>query len=529
MPAAASPGDPFPDPWLEGRVWYGTVRYTFDLSSSSDSGSSGVSESIVVTFRGDDAPVATARYDATSSEVRTIDDDERCTLVHVTELTGIHSIRAEVFAPFESPVGEYRVGADAQGGVLTTVSGCEQEGEFTGEEILGDISLWDPTHLVEYTGAGDCAGVAVDEACVTDDPDHLAGSKVAAYDNSDIGTTRWTITMEWNLSAFADDADQDGVPDDLDQCPGTPIGTVVDVNGCPLPADCDAKYTHAEILAELDTLLGNPDVAAFFPDVRWCTDGEEVTVSATNLVTTDSLNSALAIAFGLVGWELHWVNYPIDVTDGGPGVMTVDYAGDLGATFDIVQALSWVGFGGVSVVKHIAKAAAKPWLAAVRRGLGGTSLKEYVLIELRRGINGAAAQVTKKLPAAIRDRLTGLPGKFERAVGKDVADLAFLAVQAAIARAINAEIDALIVQVQQLIDQHTGKEKHLVAKIDEKITEVLGGAATDILGADDFLYPLWEPRYTLRLQADGGVDPALDSDYQSPFFSVHVVELVTED
>ena len=36
------------------------------------------------------------------------------------------------------------------------------------------------------------------------------------------------------------DADQDGVSDDLDQCPGTPPGTTVDASGCPVvpPPDC---------------------------------------------------------------------------------------------------------------------------------------------------------------------------------------------------------------------------------------------------------------------------------------------------
>src|SRR6266571_682413 len=32
------------------------------------------------------------------------------------------------------------------------------------------------------------------------------------------------------------DADQDGVPDSLDTCPGTPLGTAVDASGCPLPS-----------------------------------------------------------------------------------------------------------------------------------------------------------------------------------------------------------------------------------------------------------------------------------------------------
>ncbi len=38
------------------------------------------------------------------------------------------------------------------------------------------------------------------------------------------------------------DADQDGVPDNLDSCPGTPLGTTVDPSGCPVqsaPVDTD--------------------------------------------------------------------------------------------------------------------------------------------------------------------------------------------------------------------------------------------------------------------------------------------------
>lgn len=35
------------------------------------------------------------------------------------------------------------------------------------------------------------------------------------------------------------DSDGDGVTDDLDRCPGTPPGTAVDPNGCPVPGDAD--------------------------------------------------------------------------------------------------------------------------------------------------------------------------------------------------------------------------------------------------------------------------------------------------
>ena len=42
------------------------------------------------------------------------------------------------------------------------------------------------------------------------------------------------------------DSDHDGVRDDLDQCPGTPVGTKVDDKGCPVPmATKSAEVTAA--------------------------------------------------------------------------------------------------------------------------------------------------------------------------------------------------------------------------------------------------------------------------------------------
>ena len=38
------------------------------------------------------------------------------------------------------------------------------------------------------------------------------------------------------------DSDKDGITDDLDQCPDTPLGAVVDASGCPLDADVDGVY-----------------------------------------------------------------------------------------------------------------------------------------------------------------------------------------------------------------------------------------------------------------------------------------------
>jgi OOP family OmpA-OmpF porin len=50
------------------------------------------------------------------------------------------------------------------------------------------------------------------------------------------------------------DTDGDGVTDDLDQCPGTPAGTAVDSNGCPLPQDDDGDG----VANDIDKCPGTP-------------------------------------------------------------------------------------------------------------------------------------------------------------------------------------------------------------------------------------------------------------------------------
>ncbi|MDA8098627.1 MAG: OmpA family protein [Nitrospiraceae bacterium] len=48
------------------------------------------------------------------------------------------------------------------------------------------------------------------------------------------------------------DSDNDGVPDYLDKCPGTPAGVKVDANGCPLDSDNDGVPDY------LDKCPGTP-------------------------------------------------------------------------------------------------------------------------------------------------------------------------------------------------------------------------------------------------------------------------------
>jgi outer membrane protein OmpA-like peptidoglycan-associated protein len=45
--------------------------------------------------------------------------------------------------------------------------------------------------------------------------------------------------LSFGFGAKGHDADQDGIPDRKDQCPGTPLGCLADVTGCPIDSDGD--------------------------------------------------------------------------------------------------------------------------------------------------------------------------------------------------------------------------------------------------------------------------------------------------
>ncbi|HEY3176362.1 MAG TPA: OmpA family protein [Candidatus Polarisedimenticolia bacterium] len=57
------------------------------------------------------------------------------------------------------------------------------------------------------------------------------------------GNYEATVGVLWALGGErAPDADNDGVPDSKDKCPGTPVGAKVDGNGCPVDSDGDGVY-----------------------------------------------------------------------------------------------------------------------------------------------------------------------------------------------------------------------------------------------------------------------------------------------
>jgi OOP family OmpA-OmpF porin len=62
------------------------------------------------------------------------------------------------------------------------------------------------------------------------------------------------------------DSDGDGVPDYLDKCPGTPAGTVVDEHGCPPPVE-EAWAIEGSVLFAIDHAVLSPEAKAFIETV----------------------------------------------------------------------------------------------------------------------------------------------------------------------------------------------------------------------------------------------------------------------
>ncbi len=72
----------------------------------------------------------------------------------------------------------------------------------------------------------------------------------------DIGGGEFNLNWINLVSILEVDSDNDGVTDDIDQCADTPVGTVVDAVGCPVPLDSDSDGVTDDIDQCADTPVG---------------------------------------------------------------------------------------------------------------------------------------------------------------------------------------------------------------------------------------------------------------------------------
>jgi len=92
---------------------------------------------------------------------------------------------------------------------------------------------------------------------------YIRGIESTTYDGITERENLWkaTIRLEFDLGKTKD-SDMDGVSDKKDNCPNTPTGVAVDVNGCPIDTDGDGVADYMDecpTIAGLTSLKGCPD------------------------------------------------------------------------------------------------------------------------------------------------------------------------------------------------------------------------------------------------------------------------------
>ena len=112
------------------------------------------------------------------------------------------------------------------------------------------------------------------------------------------------------------DADEDGIPDYLDQCPGTPLNTKVDSSGCPeetaetfyqfiLRGDDTFKSNSAELIETSKILL--KEIANYIknqPESKWRIEGYMDNQGSISLLKKLSFNRAKSVLDYLVSQGL---------------------------------------------------------------------------------------------------------------------------------------------------------------------------------------------------------------------------------
>jgi CxxC motif-containing protein (DUF1111 family) len=138
----------------------------------------------------------------------------------------------------------YKINGALQQNVRMTQSGGRNtlalNGLTNGDVVDYNFSYWDTsinrqidTAWQNYNHAGSAINDA-DNDGVSDSIDQCPGTPV--------GTVVDTLGCPINI-----DSDGDGVNDNIDQCPGTPVGAAVNASGCPLDTDNDGVFDGLDL------------------------------------------------------------------------------------------------------------------------------------------------------------------------------------------------------------------------------------------------------------------------------------------
>jgi outer membrane protein OmpA-like peptidoglycan-associated protein len=138
-----------------------------------------------------------------------------------------------LLTPFRSRAGDAFVSAGYGYGSLSTVA-SGPDATYGTWELAGGVHLW----------MTDAVGLRLEARDVS----FLQKNPVKILNNNLV----FGGGIEIALGAKTRDTDSDGVPDKLDQCPGTLHGAKVDANGCPIDSDKDGVFDG------LDACPGTP-------------------------------------------------------------------------------------------------------------------------------------------------------------------------------------------------------------------------------------------------------------------------------
>ena len=170
----------------------------------------------------------------------------------------------------------------------------------------GTCQLWDKGDVQTY---GSSSGPQHDvEGGATTTGTIVTSPACAPYDG---------ITI--NLAIIGDE-DDDGVPDDVDNCPGTAPGIWVDQFGCPMPdTDGDGIADPCDLCPGSDPCLPvNAD---------GCTDTDQDGVTDTGDLCPDTPGGALVNADGCIDTDQDGVTDPCDDCPGTPPGIMIDARG----------------------------------------------------------------------------------------------------------------------------------------------------------------------------------------------------------
>ena len=116
--------------------------------------------------------------------------------------------------------------------LVVGLSGCASSGgQSSMSNDSGDKAWYQTPFVCGLAGGLIGGGIGYATSGESDEDDGAALGGVA-------GATTGALLCS-DYSSRVGDSDGDGVPDDRDQCPGTPAGVAVDANGCPLDTDGD--------------------------------------------------------------------------------------------------------------------------------------------------------------------------------------------------------------------------------------------------------------------------------------------------